>query len=479
MSLTLEAVTKTVGAETHLYGIDLELAPGSLNILLGPTLAGKTSLMRLMAGLDRPNQGRVLVDGKDVTGTSVRKRSVAMVYQQFINYPSFTVYNNIAAPLRRSGLTKAEIDRKVHEAAEMLRIDGREFETHLYGIDLELAPGSLNILLGPTLAGKTSLMRLMAGLDRPNQGRVLVDGKDVTGTSVRKRSVAMVYQQFINYPSFTVYNNIAAPLRRSGLTKAEIDRKVHEAAEMLRIDGLLDRLPAQLSGGQQQRTALARALVRETDLLLLDEPLVNLDYKLREELRGELQAIFQQGKSIVVYATTEPLEALMLGGTCAVLDAGRVLQNGPTVEVFHHPASIRVARIFSDPPMNIVEGGIEGGEAQLSEEIRVPLTGHMSALVSGRYHFGVHAIHLFLTQKTPEDIAFRATVELAEISGSETFIHVSHGGVLWVVQEVGVHPFALGEEITIYINPRHFFVFDDDRRLAASPRRAATAAAAE
>ena len=158
-------------------------------------------------------------------------------------------------------------------------------EKHLYDIDLSLAHGSLNVLLGPTIAGKTSLMRLMAGLDRPTSGRLLLDGQEITGMPVRKRSVAMVYQEFINYPSLTVYNNIASPLRRAGVAKDEIDRKVRQAAGALDIDDLLERLPSELSGGQQQRTALARALVKKAELLLLDEPLVNLDYKLREQLR--------------------------------------------------------------------------------------------------------------------------------------------------------------------------------------------------
>ena len=238
-------------------------------------------------------------------------------------------------------------------------------ETHIDGVDLQLEPGAPVVLLGRTLAGKTTLIRLMAGLDRPTKGRIVVDGHDVTGVSVRKRNVAMVYQQFINYPSFTVYDNIASPLRRAGLAKGEIDRKVREAAAILRIEGLLERLPNELSGGQQQRTALARALVKDADLLLLDEPLMNLDYKLREELRGELQAIFAGRKSIVVYATTEPLEALLIGGTIVVLDEGEALQVGPTLEVYHRPASVRVGEVFSDPPMNLVAGRVEAGEVRL------------------------------------------------------------------------------------------------------------------
>ena len=161
-------------------------------------------------------------------------------------------------------------------------------ETIIRDVSLRLERGTINVLLGPTLAGKTSLMRLMAGLEQPSQGRVLIDGNDVTGVSVRKRSVAMVYQQFINYPNLTVYENIASPLRVARAPKAELQARVDRAVQLLRLDKLLDRLPAQLSGGQQQRTAIARALVKRADLVLLDEPLANLDYKLREELREEL-----------------------------------------------------------------------------------------------------------------------------------------------------------------------------------------------
>ncbi len=352
-------------------------------------------------------------------------------------------------------------------------------EIHLSGISLELSPGSLNVLLGPTLAGKTSLMRIMAGLDRPSQGRLLLDGRDVAGLSVRKRSVAMVYQQFINYPSFTVYENIASPLRRAGMRGAELDQKVRGAADALRISDLLPRLPDELSGGQQQRTALARALVKEAELLLLDEPLVNLDYKLREELRAELQEIFRKGRSIVVYATTEPLEALMLGGTTAVLDKGRVLQSGPTIEVYHRPASERVGQVFSDPPMNMIEGEVVEREARLGEAIRVPLHGHLGRLAAGRYRFGVRANHLFVARGNPDQLEISAKVELAEISGSETFIHAAHSGTSWVVQEEGVHSLGLGEEIRVFVEPRHLFVFAQDGGLVAAPGDATPSLAAQ
>lgn len=341
--------------------------------------------------------------------------------------------------------------------------------THIYPTTLDLAPESLNILLGPTLSGKTTLMRLMCGLDRPTSGRVWVDGVDVTGVSVRKRDVAMVYQQFINYPSFTVYANIASPLRRAGQPRAEIDRRVREVAAMLRIDDLLERLPAELSGGQQQRIALARALVKKADLLLLDEPLVNLDYKLREELRQELRAIFDTRKSCVVYATTEPLEALMLGGNTVVVDGGRVLQSGSTIEVYNRPANERVGAVFSDPPINMIDGSVVGGAALLGGGLRVPLAGHLEGLGDGAYRWGVRADKLFLVRRNAADIEVEGAVELAEISGSETFIHVAHHSVSWVAQEEGVHRFKLNETIRVYVNPGAFFVFDAKGDLVAAP----------
>ena len=351
--------------------------------------------------------------------------------------------------------------------------------THIYPTTVDLAPDSLNILLGPTLSGKTTLMRLLCGLDRPTAGRVWVDDVDVTGVSVRRRDVAMVYQQFINYPSFTVYDNIASPLRRAGVSKADIDRRVRQVAEMLRIDGLLARLPAELSGGQQQRIALARALVKQARLLLLDEPLVNLDYKLREELRQELRAIFEARKSCVVYATTEPLEALMLGGNTLVVDGGRVLQAGPTIDVYNRPASERVGAVFSDPPMNMIEGKVEGGAALLGDGLRVPLAGHLTGLSDGVYRWGVRTNHLALSRRHAADIEIEGVVELGEISGSETFVHVAHHGVSWVAQEEGVQRFGINEAIRVYVNPAAFFVFDPSGALVAAPAGGASRALEE
>jgi glycerol transport system ATP-binding protein len=330
--------------------------------------------------------------------------------------------------------------------------------THLYPLDLALQPGTVSVLLGATQAGKTTLMRLMAGLDAPTRGRVLVDSQDVTGKPVRERQVAMVYQQFINYPSMSVFDNIASPLKLRGrLDKAAVAARVQALAERLHIEDFLQRLPAELSGGQQQRVALARALAKDAPLMLLDEPLVNLDYKLREELRDELSALFAAGDSTVVYATTEPTEALLLGGWTAVMDAGELLQYGPTAEVFHRPASLRVARAFSDPPMNLVADG-------------APRLGLSIAAATPAGTVGLRASALRLRQR-PGDIALPGTVELAEISGSDTFVHASTAAGELVAQFTGVHFFDLGAPITLYLDPAQVYVFGADGTLALAPER--------
>ena len=349
-------------------------------------------------------------------------------------------------------------------------------ETWLGDVELELVPGEITVLLGPTLAGKTSLMRVVAGLDRPTRGRVEIGGVDVTGRPVRERDVAFVYQQFINYPSFTVYNNIAAPLHRSGVARAELDRRVREVAGLLHIDGLLQRLPAELSGGQQQRTAIARALVKEAGLVLLDEPLVNLDYKLREELREELKQIFAARSAMLVYATTEPLEALLLGGKTVVLHEGRVLQSGPTLEVFHRPVDVRVGQVFSDPPMNVLPGRIAAGTVHIGDA-HAPAADHLAGLAPGDYRFGIRCNHLRQGAGSAGQLALRGEVQLSEINGSETFVHVALPGGHAVAHLDGVHPAPAGQPFELHVGPDRLFAFDGAGRLAAAPPAAGTARA--
>ncbi|MHC2436155.1 ABC transporter ATP-binding protein [Bradyrhizobium sp. USDA 4451] len=336
-------------------------------------------------------------------------------------------------------------------------------------VSLTLERGTLSVLLGPTLSGKTSIMRLLAGLDKPASGRVLVDGKDVTGADVRQRSVAMVYQQFINYPSLTVYENIASPLRVQGKPKAEIERRVAEAAALLRLEPFLKRTPLQLSGGQQQRTAIARALVKGADLVLLDEPLANLDYKLREELRAELPRIFEASGAIFVYATTEPSEALLLGGDTVCMWEGQALQTGATPKVYRHPDTLRVAQVFSDPPLNVI--GIEkrgdlviyaGGE-------QAPATGLYAGLPDGAYRTGFRAHQLEVGSAAAGRHKFAATVTVTEITGSESFVHVHVHGSNWVAVLHGVHEYEPGQVLDAALDPDDIFVFDAADRLVASP----------
>ena len=337
-------------------------------------------------------------------------------------------------------------------------------QTWLYEQTIAPRSGAVTVLLGATQAGKTSLMRLMAGLDTPTEGKVLVDGKDVTGMSVRDRNIAMVYQQFINYPSLTVAANITSPLKLRG--EKDIDAKVRALADKLHIGMFLDRLPAELSGGQQQRVALARALAKNAPLMLLDEPLVNLDYKLREGLREELAQLFASGDSTVIYATTEPGEALLLGGYTAVMDAGELLQYGPTAEVFHAPQSLRVARAFSDPPMNLLAGTVVAGGVQLTTGPMLRMV--LPANVAGQVTVGLRSSALNVGGGDG-DIALPGQVELAEISGSDTFVHVETAVGELVAQLTGVHRFDLGASITLYFSAARAYVFDASGQLAVAP----------
>ncbi len=349
-------------------------------------------------------------------------------------------------------------------------VDG---ETHIRDVSLRLEDGTLNVLLGPTLAGKTSLMRLMAGLDQPTSGAIRVNGQDVRRVPVQKRGVAMVYQQFINYPTLTVYENIASPLRVARMARATIDEEVRRTADLLQLGPMLERMPHELSGGQQQRVAIARAIVKKAGLVLLDEPLANLDYKLREELRAELPRIFAESGAIFVYATTEPTEALLLGGNTATMSEGRITQFGPTIDVFHRPADLLTARTFADPPLNTMPARKAGAGFELEGGAVVP-AGALAAIADGNYTLGFRAHHLGLMPQLPGAVAVETTVEISEITGSESYIHVRHGGSRWVMLAPGVHNLDPGTAVTAYIDTRRILIFDTNgRALAHAPGLAA------
>jgi glycerol transport system ATP-binding protein len=337
-------------------------------------------------------------------------------------------------------------------------------DIHIYPTDLVCEPGSFNILLGTTLAGKTTMMKLMAGLERPTAGTVWFGGSDVTGVSVRRRNVSMVYQQFINYPNMSVYENIASPLRVAKIDEAEIKRRVGTMAELLKLSPMLSRRPSELSGGQQQRTAMARALVKDADLVLLDEPLANLDFKLREELRDELPRLFADRDCIVVYATTEPVEALLFGGHTACLHEGRVTQFGPTAEVYRNPSDLVSAQVFSEPPINVAPVTKAGETFRFGQDTAFPASGPFAALADGAYTLGIRPHHVSPTPSGDNPVPVDGHVLVTELSGSESVIHFTVQGETWVSQSHGIHPFEVGTDQRLYADMSKALVFDDDGR---------------
>ena len=337
-------------------------------------------------------------------------------------------------------------------------------DTHIYRTDLSFQKNSINILLGSTLAGKTTLMQIMAGLDKPTNGEIWFDNKNVTGMAVQKRNVSMVYQQFINYPNFTVFDNIASPLKITGIGSDEIKKKVGEVAELLKLSGMLNKKPNELSGGQQQRTALARALVKDSGLILLDEPLANLDFKLREELREELPRLFENRECIVVYATTEPSDALLMGGNTATLMEGKVIQYGKTIEVYNKPSNLMSARVFSDPPMNVSNIKKIGDTfSLLNDSVKWKSSG--IKIKDGNYKVGIRPHNITTYKEGNNSVEIKGKVLISELSGSESLIHFRNSDSDWVSLSNGTHQMNVGQEAKLYMNVDEFMYFDENNKL--------------
>jgi glycerol transport system ATP-binding protein len=340
-------------------------------------------------------------------------------------------------------------------------------DTHIYETNLKLEPRSFNVLLGTTLAGKTTLMQLMAGIQKPSSGKIFFRGEDVTQTSVQKRNVSMVYQQFINYPNYNVYDNIASPLRVAKMSAAEIDKRVQQAAELLRLGPMLKRKPSELSGGQQQRTAIARALVKDSDLILLDEPLANLDYKLREELRDELPKIFANRDAIVVYATTEPSEALLFGGNTATMHEGCITQFAPTSTTYRRPQNLITAQVFSEPPMNTAKVEKHGSKITIFGDQKWDAGAAAEKLRDGTYTIGIrpHNIAPFKHGKVVGSM--KAKVIVTEISGSESVIHAKVGNQTWISQSHGIHAMPIGSMAELFVDIDQSLYFDEQGKLVS------------
>lgn len=339
--------------------------------------------------------------------------------------------------------------------------------THIKPTSLVMRTGHFNVLLGQTGAGKTSLIKLMAGLDPMASGQILFDGEDVSKLSTQKRNISLVHQFFVNYPHMTVFDNIASPLRVAGMAKSEIEGRVQEAADILKLSPMLKRRPQELSGGQQQRCALARAIAKESRAVFLDEPLANLDYKLREELREQLPELFAGRGAVVVYATSEPEEALLLGGETALMDDGTVTQFGPTAQIYRKPATLTAARVFSDPPINAARVTKSGTTMRMDTGTSWSLSGAAAGLADGLYTVAIRPHHVTPVSHSDADVAMDGTVLVTELSGSESSAHFQLGGDGWVSLAHGVHPYQVGETHRFYMDPAHAFYFAPDGRLVA------------
>jgi ABC-type sugar transport system ATPase subunit len=290
----------------------------------------------------------------------------------------------------------------------------------LKGVNFEIEPGEFFALLGPSGSGKSTTLRILAGLDAPTSGRVFIDGQDITASDARDRDIAMVFQSYALYPHMTVYENIAFPLEMAKLSKAEIGPAVQEAARKVAIGHLLDRKPGQLSGGQQQRCALARAIVRKARLFLLDEPLSNLDAKLRLETRTELKKLQRSLGVTAVYVTHDQEEAMTLADRMAVFMAGEIQQIGRPAEVFARPNSIDVAAFIGSPPMNLIPGHYRDGGVDIVGrrfETSLKESGERAVVVGIR----PGAVRIAAS-------GIRATVELVEDLGDTAILDLNCGG---------------------------------------------------
>lgn len=331
-------------------------------------------------------------------------------------------------------------------------------------LSLEVESGKITVLLGPTGAGKTTTLRMVAGLETVTSGTIAIDGTRVNELSPKDRDVAFVFQNFSLYPRYTVFENIASPLRIRGFSGDEIARKVREVAQFLHIDHLLDRKPIFISGGEMQRVAIARALVRNPKIFLLDEPLTNLDAKIREEMRTELKRLQKETEATFFYATPDQAEALSMADTVAIINHGHLVQVGTPSEIYHKPRNVFVADFVGSPGMNFVpavleEGTLHVGPGYFSLILPAPM-------MKACQERGV--IELFLGVR-PEDIIisfqeekefYPAVVEVVEPLGILQIVRLRlDGHFLRVRSEENAH-FPLGEKVFFRLKEGKIYLFD-------------------
>lgn len=340
----------------------------------------------------------------------------------------------------------------------------------LNNVSLEIADKSFTVILGPTSAGKTTLLRLIAGLEKPDQGKIVINGKDITSLKPGQRNVALVFQSFALWPHMTAYENIASPLRAHKVPQNEVDKRVREVARFLKIENLLHKKPPYLSGGERQRVAIARVLVKQADVYLFDEPLTNLDYKIRESMRGELKRIFREVGATIVYASPDPLDAFAMSQYTAFLNEGNVLQFAQTQEVLAKPARSLIARYFSFPEANVLSGEIKEADGRLmfvSPVISVDLTKYRGVIEAGReYTMCIRAkdVHIVtgMERRDPEIITFAAKGLISEVIGSESIVHTQLNGQKILAYLPTIAKIVPGEEMTLSFDVNKIFLFDSE-----------------
>jgi len=339
-------------------------------------------------------------------------------------------------------------------------------ERILEDVSFEVGSGSFSTLLGPPSAGKTTLLRIIAGVESPDEGRIILDQEDITNIPPKDRNIALVYQTFALYPHMKVYDNIASPLKAKKLPSAEIRRRVREVSEFLNIHHLLDRYPRELSGGEKQRVAIARALVRDAKIYLFDEPLTNLDYKLREAARTELKKMCKSLKVTILYATPDPIDALAMSDNVYILFRGRLLQSGPPREVYNLPNDINVAKVFSYPTINLIDANLEIRENKavlITPFINIAFSTHVSALTEGRYLLAIrpHDLHVVFDG---EDVSlansFKARLYLTYVIGSETIAYADANGVTLALHLPYIYRITEPKDVRIFIDVSKILLFD-------------------
>ena len=290
--------------------------------------------------------------------------------------------------------------------------------------DLNIADGEFFILVGPSGCGKSTLLNMIVGLTEPSAGEVLIDGEPVTGLDPKDRNMAMVFQSYAIYPHMTVRENIAFPLRLAKMRRDDIERRVAEAAAVLELDDFLERRPADLSGGQRQRVAMGRAIVREPAAFLLDEPLSNLDAKLRVQMRAELARLQRRLRTTTVYVTHDQTEAMTLGQRVAVLRAGAVQQVGTPRELYQAPANLFVAGFIGSPAMNFLPASLDGGRLRLPmAELELPSPPDAGAQGRRRVLAGIRPEHFAEAASDTERPVFPVRVEMIEWLGADQYLH--------------------------------------------------------